>query len=221
MIGPFTIGLPRHSTSVVLYGDAEVIAAAAELGATVWLTKTATAESPSSPPSIGGEVARPQGETERRSTATDAPPPWHWYAGRDEEVYQIGPCDTREQALAEAIADELGIFDDADGQTKLSIHLVEARKDPLRLATWIDIERMLEHAEEAIIESDLGCEHDNGPFFDAAPEQEADLKARIARACDEWQAAHAIRPTTWTFTHMRNHEHVVVPAVDQSLEQPA
>lgn len=175
-------------------------------------TAPAAPAEPASATPAGGGGGTPEGRDGGGARAAlDTTTSWHWYAGRDEENYPIGPCDTRADALAAAIAEECGIRTRDAGGWELSIHLVEARKDPLRLAKWIDIDRMLELVEDDISESDRGSEHDDGPFFDLTTDQADDLEARIACACDEWQDAHAIRPQTWTFSALRNQEHVVVP----------
>lgn len=123
-----------------------------------------------------------------------------------------GPCATRDEAIEDARLDACGEFQDEDGTWKVGVHVVEARQDPLRLADWIDVERMLECAEDQLAESDrVSYEHDDGPWFEATKEQEADIVKRIERACDEWQAAHGLVFTCRTFSASRNHESVVVP----------
>lgn len=139
---------------------------------------------------------------------------WKWFAGGNDEYFSIGPCDTRDEAIAEATQDCSGEFqDEADGKWKVGIHLVEARQDPLRLSRFVDVERMLERAEEDVSESDMVNYDfgDDGPFFKATPVQENDLEARIKKACDEWQDAHSIAYKPHTFSASRNHDYVVVP----------
>lgn len=144
---------------------------------------------------------------------TNANDGWAWWSGHDEEWMNCGPCDTREEAIEEARQDACGEFqDEADGKWKVSVYVVEARQDPLRLADWIETDRLLERAEESLYDSDrVSGEHDDGPWFECTKEQEADLAARIKRACDEWQEAHGLVFTSQTFSASRNHDHVVVP----------
>lgn len=145
---------------------------------------------------------------------------WKWWAGTNEEWMQIGPCDTREQAIAEAQYDASGEFtDDEDGRWKVGFHVVEARQDPLRLADWIGLPNLLERADESLVDSDrVSCEYDDGPWFEATPAQEADLIERIRQACDDWQTAHGLTFKTQTFSDSRNAEYVVVPHPDGDAE---
>lgn len=140
---------------------------------------------------------------------------WKWYAGSDEENFSIGPCDTREEALAQATDERCGEFKD-DGW-KLSIYLVEARKDPIRLADYIDVEQMLERADEAVSGSDRASEYDDLPYFDLSAQQIDDLIERIKRACDAWQAEHNIIPAMYTFSSCRKHEHVIIALPDEVI----
>ncbi len=143
--------------------------------------------------------------------SVDTTSPWQWWAGKDEEVFTVGPEDTREAIIQAAIDDCLGECQDDDGTWKLSFHIVEARQDPLRLADWIEADELLERAEDGVADSDrTSSENDDGPWFECSPEQEKDLQERIKRACDEWQAAHGLVFTCITFSHTRNSEHVFI-----------
>lgn len=137
--------------------------------------------------------------------------PWQWWAGSDAELFTVGPEDTRDAIIQEAIGDQLGEFQCESGVRKFGFHIVEARQDPLRLADWIDFERMLESAEEHLAESDRTCsEYDDGPWFQYTPAQERDLHERIKRACDEWQTAHGLVFKCRTFSDTRGEEYVIV-----------
>ncbi|SDG35396.1 hypothetical protein [Pelagibacterium luteolum] len=144
---------------------------------------------------------------------------WKWWGGVDEEVCTYGPFDTKEDVIAEAAADGTGEFQDENGNWKIGVHVVEARKDPLRLADWIgDADELMERAEESVSDSDrASSEHDEPPYFECSKDQEADLERRIKAACDEWQAEHKLTFTTFTFSASRNHEYVVVdhPGLEQ------
>lgn len=136
---------------------------------------------------------------------------WGWYAGANEEWCTIGPCSSRDEVIAEATDEVLGEFQDGD-TWKLGFHICEANKPPLRLADWIGADDLLGQAEVAICDSDrVSCEYDEGPWFHASAEQEADLERRVKAACDAWQAAHGLVFTCTSFSSSRNHEHVVVP----------
>ncbi|NZD50518.1 hypothetical protein [Rhizobium leguminosarum] len=139
---------------------------------------------------------------------------WQWWAGSNEEWMTVGPCDTREQVIAEATDDRIG-EDLVDGKWILAFHIVEARQDPLRVADWIGADRLLEYAEDNIADSDrVGAENDDGPWFPATDDQEADLIARVKAACDDWQTAHGLKFKSFTFSHTRNGADVVVPHPD-------
>lgn len=143
--------------------------------------------------------------------------PWQWFAGSDEEWCTVGPEDSRDAIIQAATSDRLGETDD-DGSWKLAFHIVEARQDPLRLADWIECDRLIERAEDNVADSDrTGSEYDDGPWFKCTPEQEKDLEERIKRACDEWQAAHGLVFSCSTFSHTRNQEHVVVDLAIEAL----
>jgi hypothetical protein len=139
---------------------------------------------------------------------------WKWWGGTNQEVCTWGPCDTREQAIAEGIEDGCGEFQDETGKWKIGFHIVEARNDPLRLSDWIDTEAALERAGESVGDSDRASENDDGDYFGATREQQADLEKRIKAACDDWQTANGLVFETWTFSSSRNNEYVVVDAPD-------
>lgn len=144
--------------------------------------------------------------------------PWQWWAGSTEEWCTVGPENTREAIIQAATNDSLGEFQHEEGGWNLGFHIVEARSDPLRLADWIESDRLLERAEDSMADSDrTSSEYDDGPWFDCTPEQEKDLEERIKRACDEWQAAHGLTFACATFSHTRNQEHIVVELPDDRV----
>ncbi|OJX99076.1 MAG: hypothetical protein BGP07_03150 [Rhizobiales bacterium 63-22] len=120
---------------------------------------------------------------------------WKWYAGPDDEVFTIGPCDTREEAIEEA-----------QGYGYEGFHLVEAVKDDIRLADYIGADNILEEAEERAY--DLCDPESSESLFDVTGDQCADLTARLRKACDEWQEAHGLRFVPWAFTRTRNAEYI-------------
>ncbi|MFG1331226.1 hypothetical protein V5F41_08215 [Xanthobacter autotrophicus] len=135
---------------------------------------------------------------------------WGWWAGQDEEVCTIGPCGSRDEVIAEAKAERLGEFQDDEDVWKLKFHICEAEKAPLRLSDWIDFDDLMDRAEEAMSDSDrVGCDGDEGPWFDATKEQQADLEKRIHAACNEWQTDHGLVFTCMTFSSIRHDEQVV------------
>lgn len=144
---------------------------------------------------------------------------WRWWGGISEEWCTIGPHLTRDAVIAEAIENEINAAQGADGRWTVSVFVCEARQDPLRLADWIDAERLIERAEESLYDSDrVSGEYDEGPFFRATPEQEKDLITRIKAACDQWQAEHGLKFACSTFSDCRNSEMVCVPVPEREVQ---
>lgn len=124
---------------------------------------------------------------------------WNWYYAASEEGPYTGPFAAREDAIAEGQGD----YDGA------GFWVGEAKNPPVRLADWIGADWILERAGESLFDNDRVCaEFDDGDVFVCSKEQEADLIARLKVACDEWQAAHSLVFTTYTFEQMRNVEFV-------------
>lgn len=126
---------------------------------------------------------------------------WHWYYARNEEGSYNGPHPTREDAIAEGRGDYGE--DDRDG-----FWVAEATNPPVKLSEWIHAGDPLEDAEDAIFDSDRASAEWDDVIFEASEEQQADLKARIIAACDEWQEAHGLTFQCSTFEAMRNVEHI-------------
>lgn len=116
---------------------------------------------------------------------------WKWYAGSNEETFGHGPFDTREQAIEE--------LDGYGG------YVVMARKVPLRLSSYFDVDRLLENAEETAYDM---ANEDGDPLFDVTDEQEADLQARVRAAIDAWQYAHGLTFIPWSFSETKHEERI-------------
>jgi hypothetical protein len=147
---------------------------------------------------------------------------WQWWISGDAENYQ-GPFASREEASAEARGQAMGEHLDERGVTMLRFYITEARQDPLVLADWIDVEEVIDRAEEALVVSDrVGAECDKGPWFDYPAATFADLEARIKQACTDWQTAHGLVFTCRTFSASRNEETILIPArEDEGVPDPA
>lgn len=175
-----------------------------------WIIKGVQGEFYPCKPDIFDVTYDPEGDTPKNNKAVKTESSWQWWAGTDEEWCTVGPEDSREAIIQAATNDSLGENDD-DNSWKLSFHIVEARQDPLRLADWIEADDLLDRAEDNVADSDrVTSEYDDGPYFECTSDQKRDLRERIERACDEWQAAHGLVFTCRTFSHTRNNEHVVV-----------
>lgn len=116
---------------------------------------------------------------------------WKWYSGSNEEEFGNGPFDTREQAIAE--------LDGYDGFVML------ARKVPLRLSGYFDVETLLESAEDATYDM---ANYDGDPIFDVSKDQQEDLQARVRAAIEAWQYAHNLTFVPWAFTESKNLERI-------------
>lgn len=133
---------------------------------------------------------------------------WHWWASRDGEVYTVGPCATREEAIQEAKNNEVGHFDDYDNPTTLTFVLLEAYKLPVDLAGMVDIEYMIERFEDC--NDELLNEDGESPLADVPSEKWRELEIMLKATVKGWQEARNVKPVTWRFTKTRNEETVTV-----------
>lgn len=116
---------------------------------------------------------------------------WKWYSGADGSSYENGPCNTREQAIAEL---------DGEGG-----YVVMARKVPLRLSQHFDTQSFLESAEETAYDM---ANESGDPLFDVTKEQQDDLQARVRAAIEAWQYAHNLTFMPWTFSETKHEERI-------------
>lgn len=131
---------------------------------------------------------------------------WQWWAGDNEERYSVGPCATREEAIAEAIDADIGLEEAADGPVN-HLCLCEALIfPPQRLADYLDLERIIERAEEKADDKGLIDHEGDHRLFAASDDQLNDLAERLKRACDEWQQAHGLVFESLGFQCVRNEE---------------
>lgn len=106
-----------------------------------------------------------------------------WYSSNDEENWQGGPYDTREEAEAEAKASEHRL-------------IMQATKGQIRVSRFFDQGNFFEQAEESLYDI---CNEDGDPILDFTPEVNLDLQARVRAAIDAWQVAHQLSPQGWRF----------------------
>lgn len=138
---------------------------------------------------------------EKQSTSEN----WQWWAGDNDEHYSVGPCATREEAIAEAVDTDVGYDETPDGPVN-HLHLCEALMyPPLRLANYLNLRRIIEDAEEQVEE--MNNPNGDRTLFDASADQLSDLAERLKRACDEWQQAQGLVFNAYTFQKTRNLEH--------------
>ena len=130
-----------------------------------------------------------------------------WYFARFEDSeHWSGGFATRDEAVQAGRDD----FDDGDG-----FYICQASNPPVLLSGWIDVERMLENANENILESDrCSGEFDDDAIFDIKPDQEPDLRTAIMKTCDDWQLRHGLVFKVRTFETMDIHE--AIPPLDSA-----
>lgn len=141
---------------------------------------------------------------------------WFWYAGRNDETCQVGPCRSREEAIGLALSDDIYTEIDPDAEHpewRVSIYLTEATKHELEDIKISDAGRILEHLSEDVYYDWLDPD-DDGNLFDYTPEQERDLSARLTSALHQWARHHKLAPKSFMFRDMRNSEWVVLPHPD-------
>ncbi|WGG58142.1 MULTISPECIES: hypothetical protein [Brucella/Ochrobactrum group] len=125
---------------------------------------------------------------------------WKWYSGDNNESFLFGPFDSREEAIAEARA---------QNGDNIGVYVTEAYKEPLKLSAYMSadtIETILENAESTVAE--FGDEYGEYTTFDVSDEQAGDLRAILREAIDAWQEKHGLKFTTWCFTDSRNEEYI-------------
>lgn len=121
---------------------------------------------------------------------------WFWYYARFKEGLYSGPFGSRADAIIEGKGDFGG-----EG-----FWVAEATNPPVKLSAWIGADWLLERAEENIFDNDRASSEYDDVVFDATPEQQTDLIARIKAVCDQWQIDHDLEFRCSTFEAMRNAE---------------
>jgi hypothetical protein len=116
---------------------------------------------------------------------------WKWYAGSNEETFEHGPFDTREQAIAE--------LDGYGG------YVIMARKVQLKLSQYFDAATFLENAEDDAYDM---ANEDGDPIFDMTSDQQADLQARVRAAIEGWQYAQGLTFIPWGFNGTKHLERI-------------
>jgi len=146
------------------------------------------------------------------------PSEWKWYAGTDGERFGVGPCDTREALIAEALAERLGEERDVETdpvtgdfvrtQLRCRFWVLEAIPyGAIELAEYFDAMEWFGNLENGAL-SDLS-DPDGDPMLDHITKaQGADLTAKVAAVIRQWQADHKIEATAWSFAASRGAERV-------------
>jgi hypothetical protein len=140
---------------------------------------------------------------------------WAWYASRDGgERYDIGPCDSRQSAIDEAIENEYGIHDDLKA---CSFTIIEAKQKPIRIASLLDMVAITENWEERCAHDLIDPESGESLFDGVKKPQWDELEAELEKVADAWQVRHKIVITPWAFTSSRNKEEVTVALLPDTL----
>jgi hypothetical protein len=129
--------------------------------------------------------------------------PFAWWHSNDQERWQ-GPCETREEAVEEAV--EWG-----------HRFICEANQPIVRARDLFDVTRITEDFDNCQ-GYDLSDPDGDGLFARVKDAQWADLTARIHAAADEWQKVHGIVISAWSFEDTRNEETIALP--DDELAVP-
>jgi hypothetical protein len=134
-----------------------------------------------------------------------------WYASSDGEICTIGPCDSREEVIAEAELEELGLRQGENGGPDvLHFHIVEASLDLVDISQHLNIDNVACGLCESIDE-EHAFDGDEYPSEDAwTSEQEKDLELHLRAAVAAWQLRHAIEIQPNKFTRERNQEEVTL-----------
>ena len=117
---------------------------------------------------------------------------WWWAIGTSQPESYNGPCDTREQAIAEAQADDGNVH---------GFVIVEADRSVPDCKIF-DAGRMLEDYDE----HNLECWGEDGADVQCTAEQEIDLEVMLTAAFDAWFKKHGISQSGWNFDTTRNAE---------------
>ena len=123
-----------------------------------------------------------------KAASTWAESGYSWWAGSNEEVYQVGPHETREQALLEALSNDWDC-----------IYLTQANKGKATFPHVADM--ILERYEES--NEELGNPDGDGFTLESTPAQETDLQERLEIAFNLWMEQHGLEPRVWSFGDMK------------------
>lgn len=142
--------------------------------------------------------------------------PAAWYAGRDEEVLPIGPCDSREQVISEAISSE--VWSENDDGTCV-IFIGKYVKQRVNLSKYFDAEDFLERTSERMDDNGDGSNEDGDhhPINEISGADTADLEIAVREAIWKWQRDKGLQLKCWWMDSVGGEEVVTVPL---PAEQP-
>lgn len=133
-----------------------------------------------------------------------------WFASDNEEIYQIGPCDSKEQVIEEAKSNEEGMVQDDDGKWKLAFTVIRAEKRGLKISKFIDADEILDRFAECSSEDYGHPDGDWNPLENVTRGMKNDLTQMMQATVDQWQQKHGILIDPWIFTKVHESEDVVL-----------
>jgi hypothetical protein len=127
-----------------------------------------------------------------------------WFASYNEENYQIGPCDTEDDARSEA----QDAADDDD--TPYAVAL--CTPNHIDLSKWFDADRWLNDLID-VMDDDNGANEDgdNHPLEEITAALTADLQASIRSAIWHWQNRKGLKLKAYWFKDCRTVGEPVMP----------
>ncbi|WP_026790372.1 hypothetical protein [Pleomorphomonas oryzae] len=141
-----------------------------------------------------------------------------WYAGCDEELLPIGPCDSREQVIQEAIASE--VFKENDDGSRIVL-IGKYANIRVNLADYFDAEEFLERASEAMDNNDEGGDEygDRHPCHEIDDDATADLQKVVRETIWKWQRDHGLHLKSWALRLVEGDEAVPVNGASTTATQ--
>lgn len=133
---------------------------------------------------------------------------WKWYASRDEERYEVGPCAAREHAIEEGR--------DYYGEDFVVAECLKGAPNLDLFSGLLDADRVLEALDEQN-EEVVDGDGDATIFCRGiTAEERRDLEASLNAALKAWLGRHGIETVAWAFAGVRNIERVSEPAHEQA-----
>lgn len=139
---------------------------------------------------------------------------WNWWVSdNDGENFTIGPCATREIAIDQALNDGISEYTDDDNNWRASFMVAECRDNNVDLASWFDIERFFEEAEERMNDNDCGAnaDGDGHPLEEIDAKAMGDLQACIRSTIRHWQDRKGFKLRSYWFAEIRHEQHLEQP----------
>lgn len=162
----------------------------------------------------------------KQATHPCPPPASKWWASRGEERLGSGPCDTKEEAISEALS--AGDFmeidpDDKHPEWRASMWVGEYQSKHVDLSIYFDAQSFIDNSYEAIDENGEGSNEDseNHPLEELTKEDIEALQIAVRSAIWEWQHTRKIPLKSFWVEAVSGHEPITVPHPEneQSEEQ--